>query len=116
MKKKKFTLKLCGMDNQFHEVDSTDYDEEVGLVRFKDTLYDIRTGLWVVRLQMIRNGTETWRSNGCTKVEDLKMTEMLFYVKNNLSFMNGLNKARETEGVKKLPTMNEVVKNLFTLD
>lgn len=116
MKKKEFTLNVCNGDNEFSVVSSSDYDEEVGLVRYKDTIYDIRTGLWAVRLPMIKNGTKSWRLAGCTKVEDLKMTDMLFYVKNNIKFMNRLNEERETERVKNMPTMNEAEYNLFTVE
>ena len=103
------------MDNQFHTVSSSDYDEEAGLVRYKDTLYDIRTGLWAVRLPMIKKGSGSWIKNGCSKNEDVKMTDMLFYVINNIKFMEGLNKERQTERVKNKPTMNEEEYNLFTL-
>lgn len=114
-----FNLKLIkddgGVNQAFYNVPSSDYDIESGLVRYKSTIYDIRTGLWVVKHTMVKNGTGVWKKCGCTKIEDCKITELLKYVKNNLIFMAEVEKARKSETIRNLETMNkyEKVPNLF---
>jgi hypothetical protein len=116
MKRRKFNLMVCGGGRQWYEVESTDYDLDIGLVRYKDTLYDIRTGLWAVRLNMIKGGNGVWYQIGCSKVEDLKMTEMLYYVKNNNLFVKALEKERQTQRVQELETKNIVESTLFSIN
>ena len=117
MKKREFNLELIGPDYNggFQKVYCTDYDEECGLVRFKDTIYDIRTGLWVIRQHMIKEGSVNWAKAGCTKVENITLNEMLFYVKNNIKFMAMVERCRMNAKNKGVVTMNEEEYNLFTL-
>lgn len=109
MKKQKFTLRvvLGDKEREWLVVESGDYDYEVGLVRYGDTIYDIRTGLHTVRLGTIRAGGGTWRKIGCSRVADLKMSEMLFYVKNNNLFLMALEKARNHPQNLERETKNE---------
>lgn len=110
-KKLDFKLRLIkddgGHDQLFFTVPSSDYDLESGLVRYKGVIYDIRTGLWIIKLSMVKNGTGLWKKYGCTKIEDCKMTDLLRYVKNNLLFMAEVEKVRKSEMVQKLETMNK---------
>ena len=117
MKKQKFTLRvvLSDKDREWLEVESADYDYEVGLVRYGDTLYDIRTGYHTVRLKTIREGGGTWKKIGCSRVADLKMSEMLYYVKNNILFLKALEKSRNHIENAKKETKNEIPLNERTL-
>lgn len=108
-------LKLRTPDNkEFVELMCTEVDEELGLARHKDVLYDIPTGLWVVRLVHIQKGYGPW--SGCGKLKDLVMTQMMDAVRNNSLFLTKLAAVRKKvrEG-NLVPVVNELERNLFTV-
>jgi hypothetical protein len=112
MKRKTFKLMVIGEGGIFLEVPSADYDEEIDLVRYKDVLYDIPTGLWVVKLSHIKNNTKYWK--GCGAFPETTMTSMLELVKSNGIFKHRLNKQREEVHKRNLvPIMNKKQTDLF---
>lgn len=109
MKKRTFNLLVVGEDNTFKDVECTDYNLESGLVRYKETVYDIRTGLWVVDMRHIRDKKPNEKTNpwyGSPRADNLLPTKMLAYVMNSKVFMRKLAEARKlTED--KAETKNE---------
>lgn len=101
-------------EKEFGEYVCTEVDEELGLARHKDVLYDIPTGLWVVRLVHIQKGYGPWKE--CGKLKDLVMTQMMDAVRNNSLFLTKLEAVRKKvrEG-NLVPIKNEPEHNLFTV-
>jgi hypothetical protein len=93
MKRKAFKLMVVGGGGDFFEIVSTDYDEDINLVRHKDVLYDIPTGLWVVTLSRIQKGFDTWK--GCGAFPDTTQSSMMSVVKSNGIFKHRLEKQRQ---------------------
>ena len=95
------------------EVASSDYDEDLQLVRHKDVLYDIPTGLWVVTLSRIQMGFDTWK--GCGSFPNATATSMMDIVRTNSIFKFRLEKQRKRVLENKLAeVMNEVQNDLFS--
>ena len=88
-----FKLRVVGEGGAFYEVPSTDYDEDINLVRYKDVLYDIPTGLWVVTLSRIQKGFDTWK--GCGSFPSTTGATMLSVAKANSIFKYRLEKQRK---------------------
>lgn len=111
--RKKLIIRLPS-EKEFGEYMCTEVDEELGLARYKDVLYDIPTGLWVVRLVHIQKGYGPWKD--CGKLKDLVMTQMMDAVRNNKLFLTKLaavrKKVRDNDLV---PVKNETERNLFTV-
>ena len=84
---------VIGEGGIFLEVPSTDYDENINLVRYKDVLYDIPTGLWVVKLSHIQKNFSYWK--GCGAFPDTTQSSMLSLVKTNGIFKLRLEKQRQ---------------------
>ena len=106
MKRRKFKIKAIGYKNEIVEVDSTDYDVENGLIRFKTAVYDIRTGLWVCTLERLKNGV-IGNDIKATKPEPtLRMTNMIKVMVEDEMVMKKINQRRET--CKGIPTLNEI--------
>lgn len=114
MKRKKFKIRAIGYKNEIIEVDSTDYDVENGLIRFKTAVYDIRTGLWVCTLDKLKDGV----IGDDVKVIDpnpkLKMTDMLKTLSSNSVIMWKIDQRRIVH--KNTPTLNvtEEERTLFS--
>lgn len=101
-------------EKDFGEYICTEVDEELQLARHKDVLYDIPTGLWVVRLVHIQKGYGPW--SGCGKLKDLVMTQMMDAVRNNSLFLTKLEAVRDKVQDNNLaPIKNEPEHNLFTV-
>ena len=101
-------------DPEFKEYMCTEVDEELQLARHKDVLYDIPTGLWVVRLVHIQKGYGPWK--GCGKMPDLTMTKMLDVVRNNIMFLTKLKAVQKKVWDNNLmPVVNYPEHNLFTV-
>ena len=114
MKKKNFKLMVVGEDGTFKEVSSTDYDTDLQLVRYKDVLYDIPTGLWVVTLKQMQKDFSYWK--GCGKFPDTRFGDMLDLVRSNGIFKHRLEKQRQKVLENKLAeVVNEVECDLFSL-
>ena len=113
MKRKTFKLLVVGSGNQWQEVMSTDYDEDLLLVRYKDVLYDIPTGLWVVTLSRIQKGFSTWK--GCGSFPSATASTMLEVVRGNSIFKYRLEKQRQKVLENNLAEVkNEIRKDLFS--
>ena len=113
MKKKTFKLMLIGGGGVFLEVSSTDYDNDLQLVRYKDVLYDIPTGLWVVKLSHIQKDFSYWK--GCGRFPEVTASGMLELVKSNGIFKHRLEKQRQKVLDNKLAEiMNEPEHDLFS--
>lgn len=91
---------LIGEKGAFLEVPSTDYDTDLELVRYKDVIYDIPTGLWVVKLSHIQKDFSYWK--GCGSFPDANMSSMMGIVKTNGIFKHRLAKQREKVHTNKL--------------
>ena len=115
MKKKTFKLKLYDdASKEFKECACVDYDDDLQVVRYKDALYDIPTGLWIVRLVHIQKGYGPWQ--GCGKMKDLVMTQMIDTIRNNLLFLDKLAKVRKKVKDNNLaPEVNKPEITLFTV-
>lgn len=112
-KKRKFNLLvLGGGTKEFTEIETNDYDLEAGLVRYKTTVYDLRTGLWIVKLESIQNDTGTWK--GCGSYKGLTISKMISTIMDNKIFMERLKRQREK--AKEAETKNETVLDLFTME
>lgn len=104
---------VVGEGGAFLEVTSSDYDEELKLVRYKDMLYDIPTGLWVVKLSHIQKGFEAWK--GCGAFPDATMASMLDFVRKNSIFKYRLEQQRKKVLDNKLAeVMNKDEEDLFS--
>lgn len=104
---------VVGEGGDFYEVPSNDYDEDLLLVRYKDVLYDIPTGLWVVKLSHMRGNFSYWK--GCGSFPDTTATSMMDVVRMNGIFKFRLEKQRQRVLENKLAeVMNEVQKDLFS--
>lgn len=84
---------VIGEGGAFLEVTSSDYDEDLQLVRHKDVLYDIPTGLWVVKLSHIQKNFSYWK--GCGAFPDTTQSGMIELVKSNSIFKHRLEKQRQ---------------------
>lgn len=114
MKRKTFKLMVVGEEGAFLEVPSTDYDTDLQLVRYKDVLYDIPTGLWVVKLSHMQKDCSYWK--GCGKFPDTRMGDMLDLVRSNGIFKHRLEKQRKKVLENKLAEVqNEMQNDLFSL-
>ena len=104
---------VVGEKGAFLEVPSSDYDEDLMVVRYKDVLYDIPTGLWVVKLSHIQKDCSYWK--GCGKFPDVTMNMMLDMVRSNSIFKHRLEKQRKKVLENKLAeVMNEQQSDLFS--
>ena len=113
MKRKMFKLMVIGEKGAFLEVPSSDYDEDLKLVRYKDVLYDIPTGLWVVKLSHIQKNFSYWK--GCGSFPDTTSTTMLALVRENGIFKYRLEKQRQKVLENKLAEIvNDVQHDLFS--
>ena len=111
--RKKFKLKLHSGEG-IVEVMCTDIDEELKMVRYKDALYDIPTGLWVVRLVHMQKGYGPWEN--CGRLKDLILTQMMDTVRNNTLFLSKLSAVRKKVSEGNLtPILNPEEVNLFTV-
>ena len=114
MTRKNFKLYLIGEKGKLCEVPSNDYDEDIGLVRYKNALYDIPTGLWVVTLSRIQKGFDTWK--GCGSFPSATATTMLDVVRGNSIFKYRLEKQRQKVLDSKLAdVVNEIQPDLFSM-
>lgn len=105
---------VIGGGGAFLEVPSIDYDLDINLVRYKDVLYDIPTGLWVVKLSHIQKDFSYWK--GCGRFPDITANGMLSLVKSNGIFKHRLEKQREkVYGNKLSEIVNEAQNDLFSL-
>lgn len=101
-------------EKDFGEYICTEVDEELGLARHKDVLYDIPTGLWVVRLVHMQKGYGPWKD--CGKLKDLVMTQMMDAVRNNSLFLTKLKAVRKKVLDNNLVAVqNYPERNLFTV-
>lgn len=104
---------VIGEKGAFIDVPSTDYDMDIQLVRYKDVLYDIQTGLWVVKLSHIQKNCSYWK--GCGAFPDTTSSTMLELVKTNSIFKHRLEKQRNKVLENKLAeVVNEVQHDLFS--
>lgn len=111
--RKKLTLRPPDQ-KEFGEYMCTEVDEELQLARYKDVLYDIPTGLWVVRLVHIQKGYGPWKN--CGKMPDLTMTKMMEVVRNNIMFLAKLKAVqRKVWDNNLMPVVNYPEHNLFTV-
>jgi hypothetical protein len=92
MRKRTFKIMPIGDGGVFKEVDSYDYDETINLVRYKEVLYDIPTGLWVVTLNHIQKDIKAWK--GCGAFPSANVSNLLKIVKSNGIFRHRLEKRR----------------------
>lgn len=106
MKKRTFTLRLLDGGNVESEVDSIDYDLENGLVRYKDGVYDIRTGLWVCRLSRLKKGVLGNDLNVLPECPQLKMTDMIKTITESRAAMRYIENARKQR--VDYPTKNDI--------
>ena len=107
-----FNLMVIGDGGTFSSVPSYDYDEDLGIVRYKDVVYDIKYGLWVVRLTHIQKGWGPWE--GCGSQPLLTMNGMMDVIKKNRLFIYRLEQQRKKVDENKLaPVQNEVAATLF---
>ena len=114
MKTRQFMLKLVECDNEYHQVESRDYDLENGLVRYEKAIYDIELGLWIVKLSHIQKGLETWK--GYKTYEKLSVKDMIPLVRENTHFMKEIEKARiNAKKVRPIVNPLENDKTLFDL-
>lgn len=112
---KTFNLLVVGEDNTFKDVESRDYDLDAGLVRYKETVYDIRTGLWVVDMRHIRDKRPDENKNpwaGCPTTDKLTAAKMLKYVMDCSVFMNRLERARKAT-YDKAETRNKIAEEKY---
>lgn len=93
MKRKTFNLYTIGDGGKLTEIQSYDYDEDLCLVRYKDAVYDMSTGRWIVTLSRMQKGFDTWK--GCGKFPETTITTMIPTIKKNRIFMHRLEKQRE---------------------
>ena len=113
MKRKTFKLLVVGSGNEWQEVVSTDYDEDLLLVRYKDVLYDIPTGLWVVKLSQMQGNFSYWK--GCGSFPSTTISTMLEVVRGNSIFKYRLEKQRQKVLENNLAeVMNHVQNDLFS--
>lgn len=105
---------VIGGGGEFFEITSTDYDVDIQLVRYKDVLYDIPTGLWVVKLSHIQKNFSYWK--GCGAFPDTTSSGMIELVKANSIFKHRLEKQRQKVLENKLAEIvNEPECDLFSL-
>lgn len=105
---------VVGEKGAFINVPSSDYDTDLQLVRYKDALYDIPTGLWVVTLKQMQKDFSYWK--GCGKFPDARVGDMLDLVRSNGIFKYRLEKQRKKVLENKLAEVqNEVQNDLFSL-
>lgn len=105
---------VVGEKGAFIDVPSADYDMDIQLVRYKDVLYDIPTGLWVVTLKQMQKDFSYWK--GCGKFPDTRVGDMLELVKSNGIFKYRLEKQRQKVLENKLAEIvNEAECDLFSL-
>ena len=105
---------VIGGGGDFFEIASSDYDIDLQLVRYKDVLYDIPTGLWVVKLSHIQKDFSYWK--GCGKFPDTRVGDMLDLVRSNGIFKHRLEKQRQKVLDNKLAEVqNEIQNDLFSL-
>ena len=113
MKRKTFNLMVIGTGSVFTEVPCYDYDEKLQVVRYKDVIYDIPTGLWVVTLRHIQKDWGHWK--GCGKFPDANCSTMMSYVVSNGIFKLRLEKQRKKVLDNKLAeVMNKDEEDLFS--
>lgn len=104
---------VIGEKGAFIDVPSSDYDMDIQLVRYKDVLYDIPTGLWVVKLSHIQKNFSYWK--GCGAFPDVTMGGMIELVKTNSIFKHRLEQQRKKVYDNHLAeVMNEVQQDLFS--
>lgn len=111
MKKRKFLLKTIMKDcanDEYIEVESNDYDEEFGLVRYNDVLYDWELGLWCLRLKSIRECKEEWRVYGSgVAIPDTTKTTLIKNAISSKYFLDSVKKARERAKEKGKQVVNK---------
>lgn len=110
MIKKTFKLKLLGYKNEIVEVTSTDYNEDLGLVRYKDAIYDWETGLWAIKLAHIKFKSGTWKWYDA--IPNCSMSTLLSTVINNKDWLSKLEYHRSKCDA---PILNKKERNLFDL-
>ena len=104
---------VVGGEGAYFDVPSADYDNELRLVRYKDMLYDIPTGLWVVKLSHIQKDFSNWK--GCGSFPETTASSMLEVVRGNGIFKHRLEKQRDKVLSNKLaPVVNEEQYDLFS--
>ena len=104
---------VIGSGAKFLEVPSYDYDETLNIVRYKDVIYDIPTGLWIVTLRHLQKEWGYWK--GCGRFINANVSNMLSIVKNNGIFKHRLEKQREkVYGNKLAEIVNKPEETLFS--
>lgn len=106
MKRKKFKIKAIGYKNEVIEVESTDYDVENGLMRFKTAVYDIRTGLWICTLERLKDGVIGNDIKVAKPEPSIRMTNMIKTMVEDKLIMKRISQGREK--CKGVPTLNEI--------
>lgn len=104
MKKQKFVIMGLDNHNKEQEIETTDYDLENGLLRYKDGVYDIRTGLWICRLARLKKGLIGNDIKMLEENQKLRMTDMIKTLIDSRAIMLKIESAREKR--KDYPTKN----------